>query len=322
MRKFLGVVLSSGIYFLLSVAMPSGAAEFPNWAYPVNTSPGQPAPPDDGSLIRVPDSDAAFTRTEITQRFNIADWHPGDHAEMPKVVVNGRAPEMRGCGYCHTPGGAGRPENAALAGLPPGYFKQQVINFRNGDRQGSESKRNPQNLMIEIAKLVTDEEIEEAAAYFASLKPASFVTVIESETAPKIINAGSILALNPDGGVEPLGCRIIEVPDDLERFEHRDPRTPFTAYVPVGSLMRGEELVSGGGAGRTIACAICHGEGLKGLGDVPHIAGRSPSYIMRQLYDMKNGTRAGSAQLMTQVVANLEMDDVIAISAYVANLAP
>ena len=47
------------------------------------------------------------------------------------------------------------------------------------------------------------------------------------------------------------------------------------------------------------SCGACHGPDLKGLGAVPGIAGRSPSYIVRQLYDFKHGTRAGadSAQM-------------------------
>jgi cytochrome c553 len=321
MRKCFGAVLFTGMLLSLGVALPVSAAEFPSWAYPDRDSPVQPAPPDDGGLITVPDSDAAFTLTQISDFGDIADWHPNDHSAMPEIVAKGGGTQgiMAGCGFCHTPSGAGRPENAALAGLPPAYFKQQIMNFRNGDRQGSVSYSLPRNFMIQFAQAITDAEIEEAAAYFASIEPTSFVTVIESETAPKTISPGFFLARDPDGGSEPLGRRIIEVPDDLERFEHRDPRTTFTAYVPMGSLARGEELVSGGG-GRTIACAICHGEGLKGLGDVPHIAGRSPGYIMRQLYDMKTGTRSGSAQLMAQVVANLELDDMIAITAYVANL--
>jgi cytochrome c553 len=323
MGKVFGTVLCAGMLLSLGVALPVSAAEFPSWAYPDRASPAQPAPPDGGPLITVPDSDAAFTLAQIRDPDNIADWHPNDHSAMPEIVAKGdplRRQGIRGaCGFCHTPSGAGRPENAAISGLAPAYFKQQIINFRNGDRQGSASYREPQNYMIQFAQVITNAEIEEAAAYFASIEPTSFVTVIESETAPKTISPGFFLALDPAGGSEPLGRRIIEVPDDLERFEHRDPRTTFTAYVPMGSLARGEELVSGGGA-KTIACAICHGEGLKGLGDVPHIAGRSPSYIMRQLYDMKTGTRAGSAQLMAQVVANLELDDMIAITAYVASL--
>ena len=58
------------------------------------------------------------------------------------------------------------------------------------------------------------------------------------------------------------------------------------------------------------------------LADIPGIAGRSPSYLVRQLYDLQQGTRKGpSAPLMTPVVANLSGDDLVAIAAYVTSLA-
>ena len=89
------------------------------------------------------------------------------------------------------------------------------------------------------------------------------------------------------GETEPIGKRIIEMPEDTERTEMlRDPRSGFIAYVPAGSIKKGEALVTTGG-GKTTACAVCHGADLKGLGPVPGIAGRSPSYTVRQLYDMQ-----------------------------------
>ena len=98
----------------------------------------------------------------------------------------------------------------------------------------------------------------------------------------------------------------------------RDPRSGFVAYAPVGSRKRGEALVMTG-AGRTLACGTCHGADLKGLGPVPGLAGRSPSYQVRQLYDMKAGTRRGLwSDLMKAVVANLTDDDFVAIGAYLA----
>ena len=225
----------AAIVFVFVGSMPALGAELPTWAYPVSP-PAPPAPPETGIKIKISGSTQAFTLTEILDRFNVADWYPGEHPKMPPVVARGRNP-MRACGYCHTPGGAGRPENAGLAGLTPAYFKQQVHNFRDGKRQGSESSRNRQNLMIEIAKLVTDAEIDEAAAYYASLKPISYVRVVESATAPRTFVTGSILARLPEGGTEPLGARIIEVPASLEQFES---------------------------GGKTIACALCHGADLKG----------------------------------------------------------
>jgi cytochrome c553 len=115
----------------------------------------------------------------------------------------------------------------------------------------------------------------------------------------------------------------VEVPDDLLRFESRDPRSTFTAYVPIGSLAKGEALVMKGGPGKTIQCALCHGADLKGLGPLPSIAGRSPSYMFRQLYDFQHGARTGEwSPLMAQVVANLDEQDLLAIVAYLASRDP
>jgi len=124
-------------------------------------------------------------------------------------------------------------------------------------------------------------------------------------------------------GMEPLGMRIMETPENVEHAEVlRDPYSGFIAYVPVGSVAKGEELVTTG-AGKTIQCNICHGPGLNGLGFVPGIAGRSPTYAVRQMYDMREGTRRGaSAALMQPVVANLTTEDMISIAAYVASLPP
>ena len=76
--------------------------------------------------------------------------------------------------------------------------------------------------------------------------------------------------------MEPLGDRIIETPISPEDTEPmRNPRSGFIAYVPPGSLKRGEELVVRGGNGKTVGCAACHGEGLKGNENFPSLAGRS-----------------------------------------------
>ena len=75
-----------------------------------------------------------------------------------------------------------------------------------------------------------------------------------------------------------------------------------------------------GGGGKTIQCGLCHGEGQKGLGIIPSIAGRTASYAMRQLWDFKQGTRKNP--IMDPVVANLGVEDMMYISAYLASLEP
>ncbi len=198
-----------------------------------------------------------------------------------------------------------------------------MLAFRNDSRPGSAPARLPQTIMIALAKAATESEIADAAAYFSVLPPKSFIQVIETAMVPKTIIAGWMLTLAPDGGTEPIGDRVIEIAEDFERFENRDSRTPYVAYVPVGSIQRGAELIATGGGGKTVQCVTCHGPELRGLLDVPPLVGRSPSYLMRQLYDLKHGARKGGAtELMKPVVANLTEEDMVAIVAYLASREP
>jgi cytochrome c553 len=196
-----------------------------------------------------------------------------------------------------------------------------MADYKSGARKTSVQKRNI-DLMISLSKDIADAEVQAAAAYFSSLRPRSNIRVVETATVPKTFVAGGFLAASSTGEKEPIGQRIIEVPEDLEQFENRDPRSQFIAYVPVGSLARGADLVGTGGAGKTLQCAICHGPDLKGLGNLPSIVGRSPSYVVRQLYDIQSGARAGAgAQLMKATVANLTVEDMASIAAYLASRA-
>ena len=279
-------------------------------------------PPDDGTLRRVPDSDAAFTRTQLRDLFFAPDWHPGDHSPMPPVVSRGRRPDVFACGMCHRADGPGGPENSSLAGLPEAYIIQQMADFKSGARRTSVPERLPPQLMSSLSVAATDAEVESAAAYFSALKPRAVIRVVETDTVPRTHVAGWHLAAVDGGGREPIGRRIIEIPEDLERFVSRDARSRFVAYVPVGSLRKGRALAAGGG-GRTVECGTCHGPDLTGLGPIPGIAGRSPSYFVRQLYDFKHGARAGTASaLMKPAVEKLTVDDMLALAAYAASLRP
>jgi cytochrome c553 len=105
-------------------------------------------------------------------------------------------------------------------------------------------------------------------------------------------------------------------------------KSPFFSVQPLkanmlASVKKGAGLVMAGGAGKTIQCATCHGADWMGMGMVPGLAGRSPSYLVRHLYDMRQGKRSGEwTTLMMPVVAKLTTDDMIAIAAYLASLVP
>lgn len=293
----------------------------PSWAYP--WAPDVKRPVDDGVARRVPGSAAVYSVTQINDLFATVVWHPADHAALPGVVALGRKPDLRACGSCHRADGAGGPENASLAGLPAAYIAQQLLDFKSGARKFSGPQRDPSVFMVAIAKAMTDEDIRIAADYFSALKLKATYTVVEATTVPKTYVNRNFATRAPGNETEATGQRIVEIPVDEAQFEHRDPRSKFIAYVPPGSIARGEALVKTGGASTTTACATCHGADLKGVGPIPGIAGRSPSYIVRQLYDIQQGTRAGAmGALMKPTVEKLTGEDMNAIAAYLATQLP
>jgi cytochrome c553 len=130
-----------------------------------------------------------------------------------------------------------------------------------------------------------------------------------------------------EAGTEALGQRIIETPVSREDTDIlRNPNSGFVAYVPPGSIKKGEALVQNGdtgSGGKVTACTACHGLDLRGLGPIPRLAGRSPFYLVRQLYDMQDGNRSGTwTPLMAAIVANLGPDDLLTAAAYLASLEP
>jgi cytochrome c553 len=298
----------------------------PYWAYPV-FPPGVVAPPvapDDGSRKHLPGSSAAFTTTEVADRFSIADWFPESHPPMSEVISHGRkAAAVQGCGYCHLPNGQGHPQNASLAGLSIAYFQEQIADFKKGLRKSSEARFGPETQMIQIATGLTGDETKAAAEYFGSMKYRPWIRVLETATVPKTTTNGSMLLPAPRGGKERIGNRVIELPEHPERTELRDPTSSFVAYVPAGSVKKGELLATTGDNGKTIPCMTCHGPGLKGVGAIPSLAGRSPSQMARQIVDFQTGARNGAgAQLMKPVVSKLDDADIVAITAYLASLKP
>jgi cytochrome c553 len=294
----------------------------PAWAYPT-ADPGYKEPPDDGRVLHVAGSAGSWTLTQTRDAFFATDWHPEEHPQMPGVVARGRKPTVWACGYCHRADGPGGPENAGLAGLPEKYILEQLAEFKSGARMSAFPLKSHATVMPSIAAALTEEEVAESAAYFSSLKPRKLITVKETERVPKTYVAGFVFAAVEGGGEEAMGNRIIEMPKDLEQFESRDTHSEFIAYVPVGSIAQGRELATTGGNGRTLPCGTCHGADLRGVGAVPGIAGRSPSYLVRQLYDMQHGLRAGTGSaLMAPVVAKLTHEDYVRLAAYAASLTP
>jgi cytochrome c553 len=123
---------------------------------------------------------------------------------------------------------------------------------------------------------------------------------------------------------EPLGERLMEFAPDAEFHERRADDMRHIAYVPLGSVGRGRSIARSGEGGPTTACVTCHGENLQGVGLIPPLAGRSPTYMLRQLLAFKTGARAGvTGQPMSVVIATLQMiGNMIDVAAYAASLQP
>jgi len=295
----------------------TGPNGLPGWAFHV-IDPVQPEVIEMKGPVRLPGSAREYDAA-LTESFkDPPDWYPGEHPAPPPVVAGGKDGPPMACGSCHMMTGLGHPENAELTGLPVGYFVRQMQYFRSGERK--EPAR-----MNELARTLSDEQVLQAAQYFAVIQRRASVQVIEAATVPRtyISAIGRTRMLHPAGGTEPLGKRILQLPVDVFRTLNRDPYSNFIAYVPPGSLARGEKLVKTGAAGKTQPCVSCHGEGLRGLGEVPRLAGLQPVYIARQLIGIQNGSSDGAGVApMKSVVARLSSDDIISISAYVGSLKP
>jgi cytochrome c553 len=285
------------------------------WAFPIRDKV-QPVLDERKGPQHVPGSAKTYSQEQIDDIQNPPDWFPDEHPPMPRVVAHGADGGVLGCASCHLASGLGHPESANLAGESAAYILRQLADFKAKNRMGE--------AMNDMSANLSDEDARQASEWFAALKPKVWQPVIETDRVPKtFVNIHLMRMPLPGAGDEPIGNRIIELPQDIARAESRDPHSGFVAYVPKGSIAKGKEFVTTGGNGKTIPCAICHGPSLGGLAEVPAIAGHSPMYLFRQLYYFKDGSRHGSmGALMKAVVAQMTQDDMLAIAAYVGTMPP
>jgi cytochrome c553 len=321
---FVGVwlLLSAGVFTQQSVSpdqLKTPPPREPAWAFPVQqgTLPTVPGPK------MLAGSTKTYTPEEIDNLLAPPDWLPNDHPPAPSIVTKGHMGALA-CGSCHLMSGIGHPESADLAGMPLSYLTLQMMDFKSGVRIDVAR-------MNGIAKELSDDEIKDAATWFASLKPRKNNRIVEADTVPKTFaGQGRMRFVDPAGGTEPIGNRIISVPEDVNLARLRDPNTKFVSYVPPGTLARGKVLVETGDNKKTVACGTCHGPGLVGQASIgktgiaaPRISGQHPIYLARELYLFKDGSRNGmTSKLMTPAVMNLTDADILAISAYLASMDP
>lgn len=293
------------------------------WAFPVFQPPDPHAPkPDPHKVLHVTGSTVSYTQAQF-EHIN-PDWSPHDHPRVPHIVADGRKP-ARPCAECHTVNAAGVPATATLDGLPKAYILAQVAAFRAGERgMGGPTTAHD---MVEEARSLTPVDLKQAAGYFSGTKFVPHVRVVETATVPKTHWKFFVRVPDKNGASEPLGERIIERPVDFDDYSLADGRVGYVAWVPPGSIATGTAIAAKG-VGTASACESCHGAKLEGanmpgMGIVPPLAGRSPTYIARELILFRVGRRTNpAAASMRTKASRLTVKDIVAVAAYAASRTP
>src|SRR5579864_6576719 len=225
-RCFRVPLLGSILAFLVVGQQIRPPIQPPNWAFPVPDKI-QPQVAERSGPIQVPGSSKTFTAEEINDLSNPPDWFPDEHSTVPEIIQHSRE-GVAACGSCHLMSGHGHPESADLAGLPVEYLVRQMADFKNGARKDPVQ-------MSTIGKAISSDEARQAVEWFASLKPGPWVRVVETESVPKsYVTLKERMRLPWPGTLkEPIGKRIIELPENGARAINRDPHSGFVAYVPM-----------------------------------------------------------------------------------------
>jgi len=124
--------------------------------------------------------------------------------------------------------------------------------------------------------------------------------------------------------VDPLGDAYLrEIGEYFASLDIAYP-PPQAATATPATLQRGEQLVRHGDAARgTPACQQCHGEAMMGVApDIPGLLGLPRDYINAQLGAWRSGKRQAQApDCMAQVARSLSLDDIDALSQWLASQA-
>lgn len=295
------------------------------WAFPKKQTPDPSAPhaqapeSDPNAVVHIPGSAQGYTQAQLSTDSFAPDWFPQDHPTPPRIILHGRKPAMA-CGACHQPDGRGDPASASLAGLPLAYIEEQLQAFRDGER--ARGLLFGAKVMHQEATDVSATELKQAATYFSGLKFHRATRVVETASVPMMHWRGFVQVPDKSGTREPIGNRVIETPESFVLYDLNDERAGFVAYVPPGSIQRGA-VIAAKGAGTAASCESCHGANLQGVGDIPYLAGRSPTYIVREmiLFRLGQRTNPGAAPMRAEV-SQLTLKDMIDVAAYAASRQP
>jgi cytochrome c553 len=301
MRKLLAVVILGAF---VPVAGHAAAESGLGWIYPSRRPADSPDPNN------VPPSKPLNKNAILTSYTGLP--------QAPAVISTGKPLP---CMACHEANGNGHPQTADISGLSANYIIEQVHAFANKQRLSGR--------MVEVAKAISETDLKAVAQYYASIGPnrQQWVKTVAGSEAPKQKSngPGRFGFHVPGGGTEPIPegqIVMMAQDDDLERAGDQI-NGGFIQYVHPEQLALGERIATTGDNGRITKCDSCHGDNLKGKGDVPRLAGRLPTYLIRTMNDIKTGARRdlGTAP-MVPVLAKMSDQDIVAVATYMASKSP
>ena len=295
------------------------------WAYVLNEpASGNADAPDPDEVVTVPGSSVSMPRSAINLTNGPPDWHPDSHPPMPELVAKGGGDGVVACGYCHLPNGQGKPENAQCGGAAvrvhraadDGLAKRSTQDGRAADGPAGlhGADRPGRHRCAGSCVPRSTSHRSTSSRGFASWRP----TWCPRHGSP----AGSTRWSKAAGWSRSARAWSRRRRICIEPSCVMTPRVLSPTYPPAPSHEESASRPPATMAGRRPA-PVCHGPQLRGLGPVPALAGRSPSYIARQLYDLQTGIRNGAwSDLMDATVANLTTEDIVNLAAYTASLEP
>ena len=259
--------------------------------------------------------------THIHYDYGPADWYPDDHPPMPEIVARGREsdklravrplPLSERTGQARERSGR-RPARRVHPAAAGGVQERHAAERRpeEGQHQRNDSDRP-----------APDRRRDEGGRPSISRPSSGGHGSRSSRPRPcrrRSPGMNGLFLPQPGNETEPLGKRILEVPENPD--VHRAGARPAIGHARLRArrqhqARRGDRhdgRREDGGSARSATAPIC-----RASAPFHRIADRQTSYIARQLYDYQAGTR--ESPLMKPVVAKLTEDDMIAIAAYLGS---
>jgi len=266
----------------------------------------------------------------------------------PQDIAEGKRVAEASCASCHGLSGISTTKGLPhIAGQRPGYFYVELLAYQAGARGN--------NAMSNAVKLIKDDALVNAAAYYASLEPAQSTAITGAKPAPAKsdpLSAGKAAAAGCAGCHGDTG--ITKIPG-MPSLIGLDPKYFAAAVNAYKSGQRKHDMMKtlvsalsdadvnnialfyalqkpgkaqtpspgnqAAGKAAAATCAGCHGEGgVSSNAATPSLAGQDAQYFADAMRAYKDGSRAEPS--MKGPAASVDDNAVKNLAAYYANQQP